>query len=449
MEVKNTRLVKRKALEKGEKVCGALKKAKTVIDSIEGEEVELELPGNISLSTITMADNIEAMREMGRVMMESLNRQLEAQRDYNREREEITVERFREMMEGQNRSHREGTDILATEFEKMRLEKEQSRGRQTQKLPMYDGVNLEIDEWQDKVEAVLTCNKWDLGKLLETLPTCLTGQAKRAFDALTENDKRTKDSLFQNMRVKIDPQSEKKNKELFMVARRGATESITSFIDRCRMYIRRSGGDPTEPFAIDMLKFKVYDSLSPTDRKILNVTVGHEEELDKIITKADSMVSTQAGIIGAVVGQGQNNLPMGPVLRGNNGNIQGEVLNRGPRNAQEIICFKCGRPGHIQRYCRLGNPPFQGNQAGPRGQYGAYYPRHNPYNAPRAPQPRGMGYRGPHPEVAQQNMHGPQGENGAGDPRRRAQGPGEGNEPAPQNGIPVRDEPQNPVPLNF
>ena len=78
MEVKNTRLVKRKALEKGEKVCGALKKAKTVIDSIEGEEVELELPGNISLSTITMADNIEAMREMGRVMMEGLNRQLEA-----------------------------------------------------------------------------------------------------------------------------------------------------------------------------------------------------------------------------------------------------------------------------------------------------------------------------------------------------------------------------------
>ena len=78
MKVKNTRLVKRKALEKKEKVRGALKKAKTVIDSIEGEEVELELPGNISLSTITMADNIEAMREMGRVMMESLNRQLEA-----------------------------------------------------------------------------------------------------------------------------------------------------------------------------------------------------------------------------------------------------------------------------------------------------------------------------------------------------------------------------------
>ena len=50
----------------------------------------------------------------------------------------------------------------------------------------------------------MTCN-WDLAKLIETLPTYLTGQAKRAFDSLTEDDKRTKETLFQTIRDKIDP----------------------------------------------------------------------------------------------------------------------------------------------------------------------------------------------------------------------------------------------------
>ena len=48
------------------------------------------------------------------------------------------------------------------------------------------------------------------------------------------------------------------------------------------MYIRRWGGDPKEAFAIEMLKYKTYDSLNPTDRKILNATVDHSEDLDKM-----------------------------------------------------------------------------------------------------------------------------------------------------------------------
>ena len=81
------------------------------------------------------------------------------------------------------------------------------------------------------------------------------------------------------MRIKIDPQSEKKNKDMFMVARKGANESMMTYMDRCRQYIRRSGGDPKEPFALEMLKFKIYDSLSQTDQKILNATVGNDEDL--------------------------------------------------------------------------------------------------------------------------------------------------------------------------
>ena len=258
MDNRNTRTAKRKALEKGDRVRGALKRAREVIESVEGEERELELPQELATNSLTMGEAGEAIREMGRVMMETLTAQLEAQREFQREREETNSERFRELIEGQNRQHREDAEALASEFERMRIEKEQARGRINQRLPNYDGINLEFDEFQDKIEAVMTCNAWDFQKTLDILPTYLTGQAKRAFDSLVDDDKRTKESFFQNMRVKIDPQSERKNKEMFLVARKGPNENVMAYIDRCRMYIRRSGGDPNEQFAREMLRLKVY-----------------------------------------------------------------------------------------------------------------------------------------------------------------------------------------------
>ena len=114
-----------------------------------------------------MAESVEAVREMGRVLMESMNQQLEAQRryneqreqetrQYNREREEATLQQFRLMVDGQTRHNREGTDILAEEFQQMRLERQQSRGMTVQRLPNFDGTNLEIDDWEEKAIAVMT-----------------------------------------------------------------------------------------------------------------------------------------------------------------------------------------------------------------------------------------------------------------------------------------------------
>ena len=380
MESRHTRSVKRKAVAKADQVKGALKKAKRVIESIEGEERDLELPEELATNSITMAEMNELIRDLSRTLAESLNAQIEAQREFQRAREEATEERFREIIQGQNDHHRRDTEVLASEFEKLRLEKEQARGRQTQKLPNFDGLNIEVDEWQDKVEAVMNCNNWDIAKLLEALPTYLSAQAKRAFDSLTDDDKRTKESLFQNMRVKIDPQSEKKNKEKFMMARKGPSESIMSYVDRCRMYIRRSGGNPTEAFAKDMLRYKVYDSLTPTDRKILNATVGAEEELESIILKADSMLGTQPGVIGAVLGQEETSIPEGRPAWGEANNGQAKYQPRGnnirpqQRNS-DIICYQCGGVGHIRRNCIADIPEDQYM----RNQGQGFYQRQAPY----------------------------------------------------------------------
>ena len=226
-----------------------------------------------------MAENAEAVRDMGRMLAEAIGRQAEMFREREdansarlRNREEATLERFKELVEGQQRYHREDAEQLTAQFERLRIDKENARGRQTQFLPKYDGINMEVDEWLDRVEAVMTGNYWDLAKLLEAIPGSLVGQARRAFDSLTDTDKGTKEDFISSMRAAIDPKAEVKNIDLFNKARRENNESIHTFVDRLRMYLRRAGQNIRETWAQESMKIKIFESLSPTDCKILNAT---------------------------------------------------------------------------------------------------------------------------------------------------------------------------------
>ena len=330
------------------------KGARGEIQSSEKGGAELELSAQFSEDWIK-ATNMEALKEISRIMVEQMNAQLQMQRERedtekerSHRREEKNMELIREIIAEQNKVHREDTEILTTQFEKMRIEKEQSRGRQQQRLPPYDGQSMDFNDWQDKTESVLVCNKWDFSTFLELLPTSVSGLAKRAFDSLTEEDKSAKDVFYQKMRVKIDPQSERKNKEMFILARKGPTESIMSFIDRCRQYIRRSGADPNEYFAQEMLRNKVYESLSPTDRKILSATISHDEDLDIIVIKADSMASTQHGLVGAVREVENSKSVEAPQARRED--MEKREMERQHRH-NKLSCHGCHLRGHIKRYC--------------------------------------------------------------------------------------------------
>ena len=361
---KSTRALKKRAEPKGISLKPQSKGARGEIQSSKEGGAELELSAQFSEDWIKKT-NMEALKEISRIMVEQMNAQLQMQRERedtekerSHRREEKNMELIREIIAEQNKVHREDTETLTTQFEKMRMEKEQSRGRKPLKLPPYDGQSMDFNDWQDKTESVLVCNKWDFSTFLELLPTSVSGLAKRAFDSLTEEDKSAKDVFYQKMRVKIDPQSERKNKEMFILARKGPTESIMSFIDRCRQYIRRSGADPNEYFAQEMLRNKVYESLSATDRKILSATISHDEDLDIIVIKADAMASTQPELVGAVREVEKSKSEETPQARKED--MEKKEMGRQHRH-NKLSCHGCHLRGHIKRYCpqRLPIEDFQ------------------------------------------------------------------------------------------
>ena len=386
---RTTRASIRKAETASEAQIEVLGTTQSVIESSGEGDQELVIP--MISEDSKMEETKEAIRKLGELMIQNTNEQMQMMREREeaniqrmkereeaniqrmREREEANLERFKQLLENQSKYHRQDTENLAKQFEKMRLEKEQARSRQSQRLPTYDGSNIDVDEWQERVDAVMKCNDWGFDRLLEVLPTCLIGQAKRSFDTLTGDEKETKEVFFQNMRHKIDPKAETKNQELFMMTKKGAMESISSYIDRCRMYIRRSGADPTAPFAVEMLKHKVFDSLSSTDRKILKGAVDGDE-LDKIILKADSMLATQTAMVGGVKDDPTENdcfAQMGPdvsnMARGPNcENLQvGDQSHHNPQwtaydqRSFNGICWTCGQRGHMSRDCYMGDPYFE------------------------------------------------------------------------------------------
>ena len=378
---------KRKA-EKTVTIQGALKKTKTAIIESLGEE-DVELSSDIRDKASIMAENAEAIRDVGRIVAETLARQAELQREREeaimlrqrereeenlvrqREREEANIEKFKELIEGQQKFHREDAEQLTQHFERLRIDKENARGQQKQTLPKYDGISIEVDEWVERVEAVMTGNFWDISKLLEAMPGSLVGQAKRAFDTLTDDEKITKDSLLKNMRAKIDPQAETRNKDLFSSARRGKNESNHTFIDRLKMYIRRSGEDPKDSWAQESMKGKVYESLAPTARMIVNGAVNRKDPLEKIVAKADDILTDQVSVIGSVTDTMAHPMqtPTPGIMRQGTGpQYNSQVMQLTEPYEIRGNCWTCNTPGHKSINCpsKTGPSYFMGNFGAPQ-----------------------------------------------------------------------------------
>ena len=320
------------------------------VDTIEscGEGSQASTTLKESQNSIAMAESADTLREMGQLFADTMSR-------LTRQMEDASLDRFQQMLESQGNSDRDAIDKLGGHLEQMRISKEKERGRVIHTLVKYDGANIDIDEWQESTEGVIAGNQWDMIRFLEMLPNSLSGQAKRAYKSLADDDKLTKDSFFKAMRKKIDPLAKSRNKDLFTVARRENDETVTGYIDRLRMYVKRSGGDPNGHWAMEMMKSKAFDCLSTTDSKILRASVGRNEELDKITEKADAMLGANVSVLGAVL-EGEEQLLYPKYMNGNYRDESGESRFISQGDFQQPFrgrCWDCNQPGHKGRFCPI------------------------------------------------------------------------------------------------
>ena len=246
------------------------------------------------------------------------------------------------------------TDLLADQLEKIRNEMEKTRQRPVQQLPIFNGENMDIYNWENSVEEVIKCNQWDFESLMNYLPLSLQGRAKEAFSHLSPECKETKQKVFLGMRLKIAPEDVEKNMKLFDEARRNPGESMTAFIDRCKTYIKKARGDITEKFVLGLLEMKLKSNMEQMDQKIISLNIKDRGDLEAAVATADILVNCGNSNGSTVkverqVPKLQKHKVESKVEQNNS--IRDLNSNSGSKKRTIGPCGACHRDGHTKKNC--------------------------------------------------------------------------------------------------
>ena len=200
-------------------------------------------------------------------------------------------------------------NLLANKLESLQLMQIQSMESQRQTiqtpLPKYDGKMGKFDDWKQGVLCCIKNNGWtDEKRILEMLPSALSGQAAKAFMALSTDEKETLNTTMASLKQALDPRCKEYNRELFIRSKRGPGESMRAFVGRCNEYIMRA--DELEaiedsPWAIPFIVEKIYANLSSFDRKILKSGAGDCKNVQYLAMKADELLAEGEDIVGAAL----------------------------------------------------------------------------------------------------------------------------------------------------
>ena len=205
------------------------------------------------------------------------------------------------------RVNAESLKLLADKLEALQLT--QLKSLEAQKaivrtpLPKYAGKAGEFDDWKQGVLTCIKTNDWtDEKRVLEVLPSALSGQAHRVYTSFTNEQKSSLEALFAALKQSLEPEGKSHNRELFVKAKRNPGESMRAFISRCNVYITRADeidnvADSAwaNPFVVE----KIYANLSHLDRKFLKNSMGKSEDVQKLCEKADELLSMSEDVVGS------------------------------------------------------------------------------------------------------------------------------------------------------
>ena len=136
-------------------------------------------------------------------------------------------------------------ELLAEKFENLQMAQIKSLEAQRLSLkvpfPKYNGKAGEFDEWKAGVLSCIKYNNWtDHKRVLEMLPSALSGQASRIYSTLTSSQKQTLETVFAALKESLEPEGKQLNRELFLKAKRSTGESMRAFVSRCGVYVTRA-----------------------------------------------------------------------------------------------------------------------------------------------------------------------------------------------------------------
>ena len=284
---------------------------------------------------------VEAIKELGRALLE---------------RDQTNMDLVKGILENQNREHQGETLMLTNELKKIRNEMEKSRQRPVQQLPIFNGENMDIYNWENSVEEVIKCNQWDFESLMNFLPLSLQGRAKEAFSHLSPESKENKQRVFLGMRMKIAPEAVERNMKLFYEAKRNPEESMTAFIDRCKTYIKKAKGDITDNFVLGLLEMKLKSNMEQMDQKILSLNINDKGDLEAAVATADILIN--CGDSDGSSGEVNGKVLEFQEIKGESKVEQIDTLQtsiKGSKKRTMGPCGACHGDGHTKKNC-VGKP---------------------------------------------------------------------------------------------
>ena len=203
------------------------------------------------------------------------------------------------------RANEESIKLLSDKLEALQMA--QLKSIESQKLvvqtplPKYSGRPGEFDDWKQGVLTCIKTNDWtDERRVLEIIPSALSGQAHRVYTSFTNEQKTSLEAMFAALKHSLEPEGQAYNRELFVKAKRNPGESMRAFVSRCNVYITRADdidnvADSTwaNPFIVE----KIYANLSPLDRKLLKNSMGKSDDVQKLCEKADELLSMSEEVV--------------------------------------------------------------------------------------------------------------------------------------------------------
>ena len=253
-------------------------------------------------------------------------------------KEKKELERFEKLCE----CIRHSTILVAEELRKSREMRKMTEGLFTERLPLFDGSNLNVFEWQERVQAIAKSNHWSFSRLMENMPTSLTRIAKRAFNALSIEEKTDESKFFKRMIEQIDPWAAENNRALIRFAKRNSNETMSTYINRLREYIRRAGRDPNHPDIQNMLCQRIHENLPSSDERLLRAAVDDSNKLNLVISKANLLL----GDLRHKSEDEQKIKSLDEVRAVDKPNLEHQE-----RTKFWGMCGKCHEVGHSRKYC--------------------------------------------------------------------------------------------------